>query len=222
MAVGWKRDIAVSTNKFPLSGERLLVPGQAAQRPILHRCRPKVEQPVVILFGMLRMPFSIGRCIHFAAHDGEPTNTFSCPTWIRDPDGIGSWLSKASLRTFPMTQASHAAVACRGCKLPRFNWQACPMRFKMMRVDTGIPQDCLMLLRPGPPHPQPNTQVQEFKQALSTPCSAAKEPEAPPVPDHQFPERSLGQISTKGSKGSWILCCSWADGLSQSGTTRAR
>ena len=35
-----------------------------------------------------------GRCIHFAAHDGEPTNTFSCPTWIRDPDGIGSLASR--------------------------------------------------------------------------------------------------------------------------------
>ena len=33
-------------------------------------------------------PFS-ERCIHFAAHDGEPTNTFTCPTWIRDPDGSG-------------------------------------------------------------------------------------------------------------------------------------
>eukprot|EP00438_Fugacium_kawagutii_P024836 Skav205738 [mRNA] locus=scaffold1496:216797:226965:+ [translate_table: standard] len=43
------------------------------------------------------------RCIHFAAHDGEPTNTYTCPTWIRDPDGIG-------------------------CKLPVFSWQACPMR----------------------------------------------------------------------------------------------
>mmetsp|Transcript_11139 Transcript_11139/g.26786 ORF Transcript_11139/g.26786 Transcript_11139/m.26786 type:complete len:418 (+) Transcript_11139:27-1280(+) len=84
------------------------------------------------------------RCIHFAAHDGEPTNTFTCPTWIRDPDGIG-------------------------CKLPKFEWQACPMRFKLKRVDTGLPQ--------------------EFKQALSTPCSAAVEKPPPPVPEHQFPER---------------------------------
>mmetsp|Transcript_31649 Transcript_31649/g.75494 ORF Transcript_31649/g.75494 Transcript_31649/m.75494 type:complete len:394 (-) Transcript_31649:133-1314(-) len=84
------------------------------------------------------------RCIHFASHDGEPSNTYTCPTWIRDPEGIG-------------------------CKLPVFDWQACPMRFKMMRVDTGIPQ--------------------EFKLALTTPCSSAAKKPAPAVPQHQFPER---------------------------------
>lgn len=83
------------------------------------------------------------RCIHFAAHDGEPTNPFTCPTWIRDPDGFG-------------------------CKLPVFNWQACPMRFKMMRVDTGIPQ--------------------EFKQAFTSPCQPVAKPPHE-EPEHQFPER---------------------------------
>eukprot|EP00931_Biecheleriopsis_adriatica_P030290 TRINITY_DN17865_c0_g1_i1.p1 TRINITY_DN17865_c0_g1~~TRINITY_DN17865_c0_g1_i1.p1 ORF type:complete len:402 (+),score=83.31 TRINITY_DN17865_c0_g1_i1:34-1239(+) len=83
-----------------------------------------------------------GRCLHFAAHDGEPKHTYTCPTWIRNKDGMG-------------------------CKLPKFRWQACPMRFNLMRVDTGIPQ--------------------EFAEAKAFPCSAEVKPETPAEPHHQYP-----------------------------------
>lgn len=55
------------------------------------------------------------RCLHVAAHDGEPRHTYTCPTWVRNDDG-------------------HA------CKLPE-NWQACPPSFVLKRVDSGVPQD---------------------------------------------------------------------------------
>lgn len=57
---------------------------------------------------------SEGRCLHFAAHDGEPNHTYTCPTWVRN-DG-------------------------RPCKLPP-NWQDCPPSFVLKRVDTGVPQN---------------------------------------------------------------------------------
>jgi hypothetical protein len=63
-------------------------------------------------------------CLHVAGHDGEPSHSFTCPTWMMNHEGIP-------------------------CKLPP-EWQACPKKFKTLRVDSGIPQD--------------------FKQALATPC----------------------------------------------------
>lgn len=63
-------------------------------------------------------------CLHVAAHDGEPSHTYTCPTWMMNHDGIP-------------------------CKLPP-DWQACPQKFTMLRVDSGIPQD--------------------FKNALTAPC----------------------------------------------------
>lgn len=59
-----------------------------------------------------------GRCLHYAMHTGEPTDTFTCPTWIFREDG-------------------------KRCKLPQVPgclWQACPMKFNKKRVDSGIPQ----------------------------------------------------------------------------------
>jgi len=64
------------------------------------------------------------RCLHFATHDGEPTLSYTCPTWVKTMDGTSS-------------------------KLPD-RWQACPKKFNLARVDTGIPQ--------------------EFKQAMSQTC----------------------------------------------------
>lgn len=64
------------------------------------------------------------RCLHVAGHDGEPSHTYTCPTWMMNHEGIP-------------------------CKLPP-DWQACPEKFKMLRVDSGIPQ--------------------EFKNALGSPC----------------------------------------------------
>jgi len=64
------------------------------------------------------------RCLHFAAHDGEPTLTYTCPTWVKNMDGTSS-------------------------KLPD-RWQACPTKFNLARLDSGIPQ--------------------EFKQAMSQTC----------------------------------------------------
>lgn len=63
-------------------------------------------------------------CLHVAGHDGEPAHTYTCPTWLRNHEGIP-------------------------CKLPA-EWQACPRKFKLLRVDSGVPQD--------------------FKDALSEPC----------------------------------------------------
>jgi len=65
-----------------------------------------------------------GHCLHVAGHDGEPSHTYTCPTWMMNHDGIP-------------------------CKLPA-DWQACPDKFTMLRVDSGIPQD--------------------FKAALTNPC----------------------------------------------------
>lgn len=68
-------------------------------------------------------------CLHVAAHDGEPSHTYTCPTWMMNHEGVP-------------------------CKLPP-GWQACPERFRMLRVDSGIPQ--------------------KFKDALTNPCGAMGE-----------------------------------------------
>jgi len=68
-------------------------------------------------------------CLHVAAHDGEPSHTFTCPTWLMNNEGLP-------------------------CQLPE-EWQACPKKFKTLRVDSGIPQD--------------------FKNALAEPCGAMGE-----------------------------------------------
>merc|ERR1712039_321024 len=61
----------------------------------------------------------MGRCLHFAAHDGEARHTFTCPTWVRRPDGS----------------------QCSPPDDPDRTWQACPIKFNLKRVDTSVPQD---------------------------------------------------------------------------------
>lgn len=63
-------------------------------------------------------------CLHVAAHDGEPAHTYTCPTWVRNHEGMP-------------------------CNLP-LDWQYCPEKFNLLRIDSGIPQ--------------------EFKEAISKPC----------------------------------------------------
>eukprot|EP00927_Polykrikos_kofoidii_P051931 TRINITY_DN45701_c0_g1_i1.p1 TRINITY_DN45701_c0_g1~~TRINITY_DN45701_c0_g1_i1.p1 ORF type:complete len:509 (+),score=87.72 TRINITY_DN45701_c0_g1_i1:20-1546(+) len=71
-------------------------------------------------------------CLHFAAHDGMNRHTYTCPSWVRNSNGMQ-------------------------CKLPP-DWQACPRKFDLKRVDSGVPQD--------------------FKSALRTPCPYSEEDEA--------------------------------------------
>lgn len=66
-------------------------------------------------------------CLHFAAHDGMNRHTYTCPTWVRD--GLG-----------------------RRCKLPP-EWQPCPRKFTVKRVDSEVPQ--------------------RFKAMLATSCGSA-------------------------------------------------
>lgn len=54
-------------------------------------------------------------CLHFAAHDGEPAHTYTCPTWVKDHEGMP-------------------------CKLPK-DWQFCPEKFLLLRIDSGVPQE---------------------------------------------------------------------------------
>mmetsp|Transcript_27622 Transcript_27622/g.60770 ORF Transcript_27622/g.60770 Transcript_27622/m.60770 type:complete len:505 (+) Transcript_27622:54-1568(+) len=60
------------------------------------------------------------RCLHVAAHDGEPSHSYTCPQWLRDPSG-------------------------HRCKLPADNdWQACPMKYQNLRIAGApgvLPQD---------------------------------------------------------------------------------
>lgn len=59
-------------------------------------------------------------CLHLAAHDGEATHTYTCPTWIKDHMG-------------------------RRCSLPK-KWQACPENFHVKRTSTGVPQHLKLAL----------------------------------------------------------------------------
>lgn len=54
-------------------------------------------------------------CLHLAAHDGEPSHTFTCPSWLENPDGAR-------------------------CGLPQ-GWQACPTRFRLKRWESGVPDE---------------------------------------------------------------------------------
>eukprot|EP00403_Amphidinium_massartii_P022399 CAMPEP_0178396902 /NCGR_PEP_ID=MMETSP0689_2-20121128/13969_1 /TAXON_ID=160604 /ORGANISM="Amphidinium massartii, Strain CS-259" /LENGTH=515 /DNA_ID=CAMNT_0020017593 /DNA_START=13 /DNA_END=1557 /DNA_ORIENTATION=+ len=50
------------------------------------------------------------RCLHIAAHDGEPSHSYTCPQWVKDPLG-------------------------KRCKLPADKeWQACPMKYNTLRI----------------------------------------------------------------------------------------
>lgn len=75
---------------------------------------------------------SENRCLHFAAHDGEARHSFTCPSWIRRTDGSPCALPEPTDQT----------------------WQACPVKFNIKRVDSGVPQD--------------------FKKALLTQCPVEK------------------------------------------------
>jgi len=82
-------------------------------------------------------------CLHVAAHDGEPTHTYTCPTWLRDSEGVR-------------------------CKLPQ-DWQACPDHFKLLRVDEGVPQEFREAIATPCPKDKPPTDPQEdaeLKQAM--------------------------------------------------------
>eukprot|EP00929_Paragymnodinium_shiwhaense_P033705 TRINITY_DN18459_c0_g1_i2.p1 TRINITY_DN18459_c0_g1~~TRINITY_DN18459_c0_g1_i2.p1 ORF type:complete len:805 (-),score=247.39 TRINITY_DN18459_c0_g1_i2:244-2574(-) len=66
------------------------------------------------------------RCLHFAAHDGMNRHTYTCPSWIRSESGVP-------------------------CALPD-GWQACPRKFTLKRIDSGVPQEFKALMRkPCPP-----------------------------------------------------------------------
>lgn len=56
-----------------------------------------------------------GHCLHTAAHDGEPTHSYTCPTWLRNEQGYR-------------------------CRLPA-SWQACPDRFSVARLDSEVSPD---------------------------------------------------------------------------------
>lgn len=56
-----------------------------------------------------------GHCLHTAAYDGEPTHSYTCPTWLRNEQGY----------------------RCR----PPAGWQACPERFSLVRADSDVSAD---------------------------------------------------------------------------------
>eukprot|EP00747_Dinoflagellata_sp_TGD_P123821 gnl/TRDRNA2_/TRDRNA2_173882_c8_seq1.p1 gnl/TRDRNA2_/TRDRNA2_173882_c8~~gnl/TRDRNA2_/TRDRNA2_173882_c8_seq1.p1 ORF type:complete len:303 (+),score=51.86 gnl/TRDRNA2_/TRDRNA2_173882_c8_seq1:120-1028(+) len=71
-------------------------------------------------------------CLHVAYHDGEPSLTYTCPTWIRNSMG-------------------------QPCALPK-RWQACPVKFEMLRANSSdkadfeaaIGKKCVTNLTPVP------------------------------------------------------------------------
>jgi len=98
-------------------------------------------------------------CLHVAGHDGEPAHTYTCPTWLRNHEGLP-------------------------CKLPP-EWQACPRKFKLMRVDSGVPQD--------------------FKDALSEPCGPMGEEHC--LGNTEF-ETDIGMYFDV-RQNQWYRCTPW-------------
>jgi len=60
-------------------------------------------------------------CLHIAMHDGEPSHTYTCPTWLRGQSDVNFSLPGS--------------------------WQACPVRFKVSRWETGVPSEFRAAIR---------------------------------------------------------------------------
>lgn len=108
------------------------------------------------------------RCLHFAARDGEPTHTYTCPTWVRGKNG-------------------------KSCPLPD-GWQACPSRFQLKRIDSGVPQALKKALDQKCAEPAEASAAGGEESRSQDHCtgSTAKEP--------------LGQMVFDLKRNSWYRC----------------
>lgn len=113
-------------------------------------------------------------CLHMAFHDGMNRHTFTCPTWVRDSQG-------------------------RHCKQP-LNWQACPRKFTLKRVDTEAPQRFAAMLARSCSAPSKQDlakkDVMLAKAQLAEALSEEKSPAGPAAPLAAGSKRTLGVYSS--------------------------